>query len=384
VNDTAEAMDNMNIDFTPNAARSIVIEGQLNETLLERLRPEILELTSRSREPITVFLNSSGGNPEVQREILNLLRPPRKDGSRASVITVAAKAESAAAHLLSAGDFAIASSDSRLLYHGGRWPLSDLVDAGEAGLLYARTLPTFREMAAATLAANCARRFMFIVSAHRPLFASQSEKADSAADLKAFSLILRGKLSEAGQKVLDRTTELDEAFNGVLLEFQKRLRRGRGVTIAKLRRAMLHAAIAFVYQAEAELGWDGGLGRIADHFYCLNSYFDVERFREWIAMRPSTQSPDVEADYLLRFRQLFLSVCRALQEGENNIAPSDALWLGLVDTVGGAQMSERPTCPWCGRDFGSWPAAKVHVKNCALAPRPRWAEHQKRRKAHGS
>src|SRR6185437_12825860 len=114
-------------------------------------------------------------------EIVNLLRAPRKDGSPVSriIIVAAPKAASAAAFLLSAGDFAIAPPNCKLLYHGGRWPLSDLVDDGEAGLILARTLPTFREMAATELAANCACRFMFIVSAHRPLFANRQGKADS-------------------------------------------------------------------------------------------------------------------------------------------------------------------------------------------------------------
>lgn len=42
-------------------------------------------------------------------------------------------------------------------------------------------------------------------------------------------------------------------------------------------------------------------------------------------------------------------------------------------------ISLRPTCPWCGRCFSSWPRAKLHVKNCAAAPRPRWKAAAERR-----
>jgi hypothetical protein len=42
---------------------------------------------------------------------------------------------------------------------------------------------------------------------------------------------------------------------------------------------------------------------------------------------------DVEADYFLQFRIFSLALCRALQEGENELTAMDALWLGLVDTV---------------------------------------------------
>ena len=40
---------------TPNLDRAIWIEGQFNEALLKRLRPEIIELTAHDRHPITVF-----------------------------------------------------------------------------------------------------------------------------------------------------------------------------------------------------------------------------------------------------------------------------------------------------------------------------------------
>ncbi len=375
MNEAAEAMEEF---VEPNARRAVWIEGRLDESLVERLRPEIAELC-RSSEPITVFLNSSGGRPEAKHEIVRLLRTPGTDGSHATIITVAAReAGSAAANLLCAGDFAVAHSGSALLWHGGRWPLSDLLEDGDSGLILARTLPTFREMAAAELAANCARRFMAIVSAVRPLFASQSENADPMQDVKSFQLILRGKLSEVGQKVLDRAIELDECFNGVLLQFQKRLRRGRVVTNAHLRKLMLHAAIEYESHSDDER-WDGGLAKISDHFFALNSYFDFERLHEWIATRTRFEAPHVEADYELRFRQFFLSICRALQQGENRLAPADAVWLGLIDSIRNGVMQERPRCPWCREPFASWVIAKQHTKNCAQSPRPRWKAARKRR-----
>ena len=42
---------------------------------------------------------------------------------------------------------------------------------------------------------------------------------------------------------------------------------------------------------------------------------------------------DGESDYFLQFRVFFLALCRALQEGENNITAMDAFWLGLLDTI---------------------------------------------------
>ncbi len=323
-------------DFTPNPDRAIWVEGQLNEALLERLRPEILELTADNREPITVFVNSGGGSSEVSEAILRLLRRTTQDDARVSrILTVAApKACSAAANLLSAGDFAIAYPDSRLLWHGGRWPLSDLVDAGECGLLYARTLPTFHELAAAALARNSVHRFLFIVSAERALFAQHRADAGdpTLTDPECFQAILRGKLSPDAQKVLELAIPLWAGYNGLLLHFRKKIHRGRTVTRADLQKLMIYASIAFECESNKDNpAWDGRLDRINDHFYFLNAYFDIGKLRDWVAGRAVPQT--TEADDSLQFRVFFLALCRALQERENKLTAMDALWLGLIDTV---------------------------------------------------
>jgi ClpP protease-like protein len=335
-------------DFTPNPDRAIWVEGQLNEALLERLRPEILELTVQNREPITVFINSRGGSPEVAEAILSLLRRKTQDDARASrIITVAApKAKSAAANLLSAGDFAIAYPECTLLYHGARWPLSDLVAAGKCGPLFARTLPTFHELNAAALARNSVRRFLFIVSAERALFGQhRADQGDpTLTDLACFQAILRGKLSPAGQKVLELAIPICDSHNALLLQFQKRLRRGRAVNKAYLQKLMLHASIALEYERnKGNPAWDGGLSRISDHFYFLNAYFDFGTLCTWVAARAELQTADtdVEAAYFLQFRVFFLALCRALQEGENNITAVDAVWLGLIDTLGHGALALR-------------------------------------------
>jgi ATP-dependent protease ClpP protease subunit len=327
-------------DFTPNPNRAIWVQGQLNEALLDRLRPRILELTEESRSPISLFINSSGGQPEVCAEILSLLTRTSQDDERVPrIITIAApNVGSGAANLLSAGDFAIASPDSTLLYHGGRWPLSDLVAAGECGLMYARTLPTFREKAAQMLSGTSVRRFLFIVSTCRSLFAQhRADRGVSAlTDLQCFWGILRGKLSPKAQEVLERAIPIWENYNGLLRHFEKKLRRGRTVTKEKLQRLMIYSSLAFEDESNnGKSTWDGGFGRISDHFYFLNTYIDVGKVCDWVAARPEPQTAgtDVEDEYVLQFRLFFLALCRALQEGENYITATDAVWLGLIDTV---------------------------------------------------
>jgi ATP-dependent protease ClpP protease subunit len=326
-------------DYTPNRDRAIWIEGQLNDAMLERLRPQILVLTSQSRKPITVFVDSKGGSCEVGEGILRLLRRTTAEDTRVSrIITIAApKAHSAAANLLSAGDFAIAYPGSTLVYHGARFPLSEPVLDGESGKRLSQTLPTLHEKDAAALARSSVQRFLFIVSACRSLFAQRrADKGDmTLTDMDCFHAILREKLSPAAQNVLDLAISFCACQNGLLLHFQKKLRRGRTVTEAQLQKLMLYTGMSFEFDNADNLAWEEKLSRISDHFYFLNAYFDFGRLCDWIAAREPHTADDEEAEaaYFQPFRFFFLALCRALQEGENYVTAMDAVWLGLVDSV---------------------------------------------------
>lgn len=320
-------------DFTPNPARAIWVEGKLNDALLARLRPQILALT-QSREPITVFINSRGGSNEAGLAIMGLLK--RTDDARASrIITVAApKAQSAAANLLSAGDFAIASPQSDLLYHGGRWPMHERELTSEWARL-AVTLPAWHEVRATALARSSVRRFLSIVSSQRALFAQhRAEKGEpNLTDVDCFQDVLRGKLSPAARKVLELAIHLRDTHDDLLVHFHKRLRRGRAVTKDHLRKLMLHASIAFEHETNASISaFDAGLSGITEHFHFLNSYFDLGQLCDWVAAREEPQAPGTDVEDL-QFRLFFGALCRALQEGENHLTPMDAVWLGLVDTL---------------------------------------------------
>ncbi len=326
-------------DFTPDRSRSISIDGRLDEALLERLRPQIAELTAQSREPITVFIDSWGGSAAAGERILGLLRSTsHASESPCRINTVAAPtAGSAAADLLSAGDLALAYPQSTLLYHGTRWPLPEQRLTGDLAAKIGHALPTLDEIFAAKLAQNSLRRFRFIVSALRPMFEPHRAEADDPklGDLDCLQTILRAKLSPAAQQVLERGIRLWRNYNGLLLQFEKRLRRGRTVTQTQLRKTMLHAAAGFEYETGQAEAWDGGLGKICGHFHFLNSFFDFGALCDYVAGRPGpkTAVTDIDADDFQQFRLLGLAICRALQEGENQITPMDAVWLGLIDSV---------------------------------------------------
>ena len=137
--------------YRPNHDRSITISGIIDDALTARLLPEIVKLLAASRDPITIYIDSPGGDTDCAKLLLNALRASDQDRSeRCRLITVAlGEASSAASDILTAGDYALA------------YPFSRIKDQA-AG--YARYMAGQDEGFALTLARNCINRFMFRIS----------------------------------------------------------------------------------------------------------------------------------------------------------------------------------------------------------------------------
>jgi len=111
--------------YKENPKRAIFIDCEIEEPLFKKLAKEIQFLRFESAEPITVYLDSEGGNVEYAKRILNLLKAPRQDKSVCDIITVVhSKCGSAATDLLIRGDYAIAYPNAEIQYHG----VSQLID----------------------------------------------------------------------------------------------------------------------------------------------------------------------------------------------------------------------------------------------------------------
>jgi ATP-dependent protease ClpP protease subunit len=111
-------------NFRPNPDRAIFIQGTIDQGTIDRLTPEIMRLTAGDRGPITVYIDSAGGNVASAEVILKLLQATNQDNDPPCwlITVVTSRAASAAADLLSSGNYAIAYPDSTLLYHGVRTP----------------------------------------------------------------------------------------------------------------------------------------------------------------------------------------------------------------------------------------------------------------------
>lgn len=115
-------MNNQIKEVSINWERSIFIDTVFDDELLKKLTPLILKLRQESSDPITVAIDSPGGSLATLDSLLGLLTGPSQDGKNGSVVTVVTnRAYSAAANLLSLGDYSVALTHSEILFHDVRY-----------------------------------------------------------------------------------------------------------------------------------------------------------------------------------------------------------------------------------------------------------------------
>jgi ATP-dependent protease ClpP protease subunit len=158
--------------------------------MVDRLTPSIISFQAISRAPITICINSPGGDVNAADAIMRLIRASNQDtvpGCR--VITVAIdRASSAAADMLSAGDYVLASPESVIFYHGVRTFPADPVTE-EFGASLTERLKISNDRSAVKLTRNTESRFMFRFVMLKPDFDAAGEQFwDSCAQWGRFSL----------------------------------------------------------------------------------------------------------------------------------------------------------------------------------------------------
>ena len=95
--------------FRENPSRGVYILGRIDQQQVYRVTPDILRLRAESSDPITVYIDSFGGETLFAEDIRSLLYAPNQDSQVCRIVTVVTNvAASAAADLLALGDYAIA------------------------------------------------------------------------------------------------------------------------------------------------------------------------------------------------------------------------------------------------------------------------------------
>jgi ATP-dependent protease ClpP protease subunit len=353
-------------NFRPNPNRAVYIQGFIDQGTVDRLTPQILKLTSQNRDPITVYIDSRGGSVASAELILRLLQATNQDGASPCwlITVVTSRAASAAADLLSSGNYAIAYPESTILYHGVRTSLNELTV--EIASLMAESLKISNDRYAMALARKSEWRFMWRFMSLRSGFGEHREKIGKPkhSELDCFIDLISAKLSGNAAKILTQAHARYQRYNALISHFLKLAVKSKrfmeGSTEAHSEGLMLRAIINFeVRQHKADPEWnfrDGGLVRLTDNFYLLQEYLASarsEQFRklcdrwgafvltdadkaelEGLAEPEKTKKQlDKVRPYFQPFWSFFVALCHALQEGENELTAVDAFWLGLIDEI---------------------------------------------------
>jgi hypothetical protein len=298
--------------------------------------------------------------------ILRLLNLTDQDSSGpCNIITaVTTRAASAAADLLSSGDYALAFPDSNILYHGLRSfeknPLTF-----EATSMLADSLRQSNDYYAMALARKIEDRFSFRYVTVRSEFDEfrKTKSAPSMSDLDCFVEIISTKLSDGAKKEWTKAKERHGRYQDLLDSVLRRKRKPNFATLtrAEIEADSLKAIIAFELKSKKkDPKWSfttEGLGQLADDFFLLNEYvatYSSDRLQRWCTSfgkwtLPTKEAEEIDAiaDEKERAEKLveivrpilqpiwsfFVALCHALQEGENELTAIDAYWLGLVDEV---------------------------------------------------
>ena len=359
-----------NPEFTPNPDRAIHLQGVIDQQMVYRVTPQIVSLQHKSREPITVYIDSPGGLTDYKDTLSNLLGASDQDfAGPCSIITVAMSlAASAAADLLSSGDYALAYPDSAIMYHGVRVPPDRSLTIEEAYRL-AQRLRTGNENFATQLARDAEPKFMFrFISHYKSLDGVRQEQSDSTmSDLDAFLVLIGYKISESANQIVRKARSRYLRYDSLLDLVTKKWVKGsiEKKSFVQLEVEQIKAIVDFeVRQNKKNKAWkfeSGGIDQLTDDFFLLNEYlafFQGKRFislvRRWGAfvLAPEERkeleniSDAGERDGKLfqlvdpRLRDawsFFMALCHVLQQGENHLTALDAFWLGLIDDVIGIE-----------------------------------------------
>lgn len=358
-------------EFRPNPDRAIFVQGEITLELVEALTPQIIKLKQIS-EPITVYIDSPGGNLYFMRALSRLLHAQSQDFAKVHIITVAVHhAYSAAAALLSAGSYALAYPDSKILFHGGRFTEQAELTAERATRL-TQLLKMSNEESVKEVVRGIQLRFLlrFILAGRQFPAIREAQNNVEMSNLDCFLHLISQFLSETALEIVDeaknRAGRYDELLRTVkeaiaalppntphleieatqikaIVDFEVRLNNdnpewsfhSEGLD-SLLSDFLLFQQAQTTSQSEHFSNWVSLMGRIVitpEQREMLNQIEDEEKRNALLL--------EIVNTLLQPTWSFFVALCYILHRGENEyLTARDAYWLGLIDEViGDAALS---------------------------------------------
>jgi ATP-dependent protease ClpP protease subunit len=361
-------------EYRPNPKRAVFLHGEINDVLARRLTEEIVLLASDSREPITVYIDSPGGDTFLSSALLRLLKSTdQDDAEKCRILTVVTNyAGSAAADFLVAGDYAIAYPESLVHFHGTRTLRKDFITVERASGV-ASDLKESNKRSALALIKNTSRRFFFRYFSMRPSFAARREKKpELQSNQAAFFDLMSEQLSSLGDRVVAKARKRWSRYQAVS-NYVSKAKTFRRVFEAKdagdperqkrIEAEMLRVMVTYeLKKNKKDDDWTftkQGLSQLSDDFLLLHEYIahhgDFESLftlwkdflltpedeKEIEGLEPQQAQQRINAKLapeIVPLRLFLGALCHALQEEENPMTALDAFWLGLIDEVIGEDL----------------------------------------------
>ena len=353
-------------DFRPDPKRGLFLFGEIDQSTLDRLTPDIVRLQSESRAPITLYIDSNGGSVGHAAFLYRTLTLSDQDGaSPCRLITVATgTAASAAADLLMAGNYALAFPHAIILCHGVRRRSRSEALTQETAIDLAKDLAKSNEQFAIQLADNCINRFIFRVAFLASEFPQIRQNKGNALlqQTECFIEALRSRISDGFIRVLEDALKRSVDNDALDVFTTERLKQVDIMSMPKAQFEALLLKLILDYETEqhaTDPQWSirqEGFERIQDKLELLINKYDDHHAEmisslctRWqhsfltdeqeleISQLPEEQRPlkiqETVREILRPLWFFFVSVCRQLQKEDYVMSAEEAYWLGLIDEV---------------------------------------------------
>jgi ATP-dependent protease ClpP protease subunit len=361
-----------NEDFRPNPDRALYLSGTIGQATIDKLTSQVITLRAKSSSPITLYVDSPGGDPSFGDRLLRLIRMPDQDNFTPCrvVAVVTGVAASAAADVMLAADYAIAYPSTILLLHGVRVaPSSNDRLTKERAQALASNLEAENEKYAIRLARNCIDRFILRYALKFPHLADYRREyklSSTLTDIEVFAESIKEHVAKDVREVVDqalqrskRSERLDRFATPRVAEFV-RTNGLPNTTQIEIQAVLLKAIIDFEIEDNQGKKWDfhgGGLAKVAEDFLLLedtanpghdsavsslasnwaSSFLSPEEAEQLKLITDEKERTATSERLLDRHLRpawfFFVSLCKFLQQGENYLTADEAYHLGLIDEI---------------------------------------------------
>lgn len=348
-------------DYRIDPERTVYIIGDFNEDLLRSVLPRIAELRFDNDKPVSIVINSDGGETDCLDAIKSALCVQGPDGSQSRVVTfVAGHAASAGAMLLALGDYAIAAPASWIHFHGIRTITDAAIRMEDASQMARRLAWDNRKIArhlASVMIARVMHRYTRLKSSIDQFVDPKGKKLSL---VEKYVILARGKMYPAGEKVL--RAALRNLMNAKeLAERISKIKFPPKSTPADRDLGVLESIIELHRKKSGDPNWrldEFNLSEILSDNFTFHTYtkgiyppflarivnlygvefLDPAAFKKYRTLKGRKRQQFLLAQVkedIGDFYQFTSSMADLLLYGENRLTAWDAYWVGAIDEIQG-------------------------------------------------